>query len=160
MGYCAAKDEKYFGFKGHIVITQEGVAKRISVAAANIDERDVLPEVAEGIKGDIIADKGLIRPSLTTELADQGLNLHIPLRKNMHDPRPRSFVNKIMDVRRKVETVIGQVADRFHIQTIRAKDTWHLMAKVRRRILAHTVCFFINSPINPRAPLQLENLLP
>jgi hypothetical protein len=159
VGYCAAKDEKYFGFKGHLLITPEGVAKKLSVAAANIDERDVLPEVAEGIRGDVIADKGLIRPALTRELADQGLNLHTPLRKNMDDPRPRSFVNKIMDIRRKVETVIGQLAERFHIQAIRAKDTWHLMAKVGRKILAHTVCFFINQTVNPLAPLQLENLL-
>jgi hypothetical protein len=159
VGYCAAKDEKYFGFKGHLLITPEGVTKRISIAAANLDERDLLPEVAQGLQGDVIADKGLIRPLLREALAGQGLMLHTPLRKNMQDPRPRAFVTKIMDVRRKVETVIGQLVERFRIQSIRAKDTWHLMAKVDRKILAHTVCFFINSSINPHAPLQLENLL-
>lgn len=159
VGYCAAKDEKYFGFKGHLLMTPEGITKRLSVAAANIDERDMLPEVTQGLKGDVIADKGLIRPELTEALAYQGLVLHTPLRKNMKDTRPKNFVTKIMNVRRKVETVIGQLVERFHIQTIKAKDTWHLMAKVGRKILAHTVCFFINQTINPHAPLQLENLL-
>lgn len=159
VGYCAAKDEKYFGFKGHLLITAEGVTKMISVAPANIDERDVLPEVVFGLQGDIIADKGLIRPELIEMLACQGLTLHTPLRKNMKDKRPKSFVTRIMDIRRKVETVIGQLVERFKIQSIKAKDSWHLMSKIGRKILAHTVCFYLNKFLNPTAPLQLENLM-
>ena len=60
VGYCAAKDEKYFGFKGHLLVTQKGVAHSMTIAAANIDERDVLPEVIQFPSGDLIADKGLI----------------------------------------------------------------------------------------------------
>jgi len=67
-GYCAAKDEHYFGFKGHILTTQEGLITEIAVAGANIDERDVLPQLAEGYSGILIADKGLIRPALKEEL--------------------------------------------------------------------------------------------
>ena len=159
VGYCAAKDEKYFGFKGHLLISHQGVIRAISVTPANIDERDVLPEVLEGLTGDTLADKGLICLDLNESLANHGLHLHTPLRKNMKDPRPKSFVSQIMNIRRKVETVIGQLVDRIHIQTIRSKDTWHLMAKIGRKILSHTVCFFINLSRNPDAPLQLDLLL-
>jgi hypothetical protein len=141
------------------LISHHGVTKGFSIAPANIDERDVLPEVVEGLRGDVIADKGLIRPELTQELFEQGLELHTPLRKNMKDPRPKAFVYKIMNVRRKVETVIGQLVERFKIQAIRARDDWHLRAKIGRKILAHTTCFFINQCVNPEAPLQLEFLL-
>lgn len=158
-GFCAAKDDHYFGFKGHIIITSCGITKSFSVAPANIDERDILPEVSEGLTGDIIADKGLIRPELTLQLAQNGVNLHTPLRNNMKDPRPKRFVKQIMNIRRLVETVIGQLTERFKIQAIKAKDMWHLMAKINRKILAHTVCFAINKNINPHNPLQIENIL-
>lgn len=158
-GFCAAKEEHYFGFKGHLVITSGGIVKVCSVAPANVDERDMLPEVAQGLKGDIIADKGLIRPELTQYLAENGIDLHTPLRTNMHDPRPKAFVKQIMNIRRLVETVIGQLTDRFKIQQIKAKDTWHLMAKIKRKILAHTICIAINKTINPHNWLQIDNIL-
>ena len=159
VGYCAAKDEHYFGFKGHVIITACGAIRSIEVAAANIDERDMLSEVSAGLTGDIIADKGLIRPELTRALASSGIHLHTPLRKNMNDPRPQSFVKHLMNIRRIVETLIGQLTERFKIQAIKAKDTWHLMAKITRKILAHTVCFAINQTINPDNPLQIDRIL-
>jgi len=159
IGYCAAKDVKYFGFKGHLLITQEGVTRSISIAPANIDERDILPEVALNLTGDVIADKGLIRPELTQSLENQGLRLHTPLRRNMNDSRPMTFVFQIMNIRRKVETVIGQLVERFKIQEIKAQDSWHLLAKVGRKILAHTFSFLLNKKVNPQNPLQLELLL-
>jgi len=159
VGYCAAKDEHYFGFKGHVAITTCGAIRSIGVASANIDERDMLPEVSAGLTGDIIADKGLIRPELTRELASNGIHLHTPLRKNMDDPRPQSFIRHIMNIRRIVETLIGQLTERFKIQAIKAKDNRHLMAKITRKILAHTVCFAINQTINPDNPLQIDRIL-
>jgi hypothetical protein len=142
-GYCAAKDKKYFGFKGHAVTNQHGLIVNFTFAPANIDERDVLPELVTEYKGTLIADKGLIRPELKAELAMQHLELQTPLRKNMKDPRPKSVVHQMMRVRRLIETVFGQLADRFNIQSIKAMDLWHLTAKVGRKVLAHTVAFLL-----------------
>ena len=87
-----------------------------------------------------------MRPSLKKELGDYGLDLQTPLRDNMVDTRPRKWVQQIMSIRRTIETVISQLADRFQVQSIKAKDLWHLSAKVGRKILAHTCCFFtVNS---------------
>ena len=158
-GYCAAKDEHYFGFKGHILITQHGCAVAYELAAANIDERDIVPEIAKKLKGILLADKGLIRPELKAELAKQDLDLQTPYRKNMADSRPKETVSIMMNIRRKVETVIGQLVDRFHIQAIKAKNLWHLCAKVGRKILSHTICFMFNKIANPDRPLALELLL-
>ena len=159
VGYCASKDEKYFGFKGHLLVSVEGVTKGFCFSPANVDERDMLPNVVGNLSGDIIADKGLIRPELKENLSKQGMNLHTPLRKNMNESRPKQFIRQIMNIRRKVETVIGQLVDRFQIQKIRAKDHWHLMAKIGRKILAHSMCFLINRSINTDKPLKLEALI-
>ncbi len=136
------------------------MARALSVTPANVDERDVLRGTTQNIKGDVIGDKGLIRPELNITLKNRGIFLHTPLRKNMYDPRTKSFASQLMNIRRQVETVIGQLVDRFKIQAIKAKDSWHLMAKIGRKLLSHTICFFINLSRNPMCPLQLENLLP
>lgn len=143
-GYCAAKKEKYYGFEGHLVINYDGVICGYTFAAANIDERDVLQDMTDGLRGFLLGDKGYIRPILKEELAEQGLNLQTPLRKNMHDDRPKSFVEQIVSVRRRVETVIGQLTERFHIETVHARDMWHLASRFIRKLLAHTMGVFLN----------------
>lgn len=91
-GYCAAKDEFYCGFEGHIIINLEGVISGYTFAPANIDERDVLQDMTDGIHGLLIGDKGFIKPFLKQELSEHEIDLQTPLRKNMVDTRPKSFV--------------------------------------------------------------------
>ena len=142
-GYCAAKDEKYFGFKGHLLTNQNGVIVDFELTAANEDEQNALEYLAVP-NTTIIADKALLGAPLKQRLLEEKqVNLQTPLRKNMKDNWPKSFVNQIMNVRRKIETVIGQLAERFKIQQIRAKDLWHLNAKIQRKICSHTIAFFI-----------------
>jgi len=52
------------------------------------------------------------------------------------------FVDQLMSSRRLVETVIGQLSERFHIEKVRARDNWHLANRFIRKVLAHTMgCF-------------------
>jgi hypothetical protein len=105
--YCAAKDEFYYGFEGHILINFAGVISGYTFAPANVDERDVLQDMTQGLRGLLIGDKGYIRSSLEEELAAQGIDLQTPLRNNMTDTRPASFVQQLLSARRLVETVCG-----------------------------------------------------
>lgn len=157
-GYCAAKDEHYYGFEGHLTINLEGVVSGYTFAPANVDERDVLPDTTQGISGLLIGDKGYIRPLLRQELFEKGIDLQTPLRKNMVDTRPESFVQQLMSARRLVETVIGQLTGRFNIEKVRARDLWHLTNRFVRKLLAHTVAVFLNHRLK-REPLQFEGLV-
>jgi hypothetical protein len=47
-------------------------------------------------------------------------------------------------VRRLSETVMGQLTERFNIEKVRARDLWHLTSRCHRKLLAHTVCFWLN----------------
>ena len=38
-GFCASKEETYYGFKGNLMISSEGVITGITLTAANVDER-------------------------------------------------------------------------------------------------------------------------
>lgn len=156
--YCAAKQEKYYGFKGHITINFSGMITGYTFAPANCDERDVAPEITQGIHGLLGADKGYLRPELKQYYAFQHVDLQTPYRKNMVDLRPKGSMRILMNARRKIETVIGQLTDRFHIQKVRARDMWHLSHRVIRKILSHTISVVLNTRLgNP--PLQLECLI-
>lgn len=141
-----------------MVVNDEGIICGYTFAAATIDERDVLQDMTEGLKGLLIGDKGFIRPLLKEELVRQQIDLQTPLRKNMTDPRPNPVVKRLMTVRRLVETVISQLAERFHVEKVHARDLWHLTNRFIRKLLAHTIGVFLNKLLgNP--PLHFDALV-
>ena len=143
-GYCAAKDEKYYGFHGHLVISSEGVITGFSLTAANISEREALWDLVGGIRGLLIADKGYLGSSLQNDLSFHQLNLQTPKRSNMNDLRPQYWVRLLVKTRRLIETVIGQLVERFHFAKVRARDLWHLTSRISRKLLAHTIALWLN----------------
>jgi hypothetical protein len=157
-GYCATKKEVYYGFHGHLVINSIGVISGATFTAANIDERGICPEILERLQGLVVGDKGYIRPELKESLAEDGLYLETPLRDNMKEERSNSFLKWMKSKRRLIETVIGQLAERFHIEKIRARDIWHQYSRFWRKLLAHTVCLKINLSIG-NDPLQFDSLI-
>jgi Transposase DDE domain len=157
-GYCATKKERYYGFRGHLVISSLGVITAATFTAANVDERDVCPELVERIQGLLSGDKGFIRPKLQEDLSRRKLYLQTPLRENMRDNCPKNFVRWINGKRRLIETVIGQLTERFHIEKERARDLWHKASRFWRKILAHTICVQINIDLG-NEPLQFELLI-
>lgn len=157
-GYCAAKKENYYGFRGHLVINSIGVITAAAFTGANIDERDVCPELVEKIKGLLLGDKGFLRPELKNQLEEQELHLQTPLRDNMKDERPKDFLNWMMSTRRLIETVIGQLTERFHIEKVRARDTWHQCSRFWRKLLAHTASIRLSLNMDNES-LQFEHLI-
>ena len=159
VGYCATKEEYYWGFHGHVVISRTGVMTGLTVTAANVDERAALFEVIEDIRGLRIGDKGYISHGLHEELLhSQAIDLQTPLRANMIEVRAPHWVRQLVATRRLVETVIGQLTERFHIQKVRARDRWHLTSRLSRKILAHTMGVFLNTMLG-REPLQFDGLV-
>lgn len=157
-GYCATKKEHYYGFRGHIIINSVGVITAATYTAANVDERDVVPELAIKIKGLLIGDKGYIRPSLKEELSKNEVYLETSLRGNMEDNRTKYYLKWLTSSRRLIETVIGQLTDRFHIEKVRARNLWHQTSRFWRKLLAHTAFIKISMDIN-NEPLQFEHII-
>jgi hypothetical protein len=138
-GFCAAKDEYYYGFKGHVMINLRQQVMGFTLAPANIDERDVLDNIRGAMTGLIIGDKGLLSESKRAELAEVHIDLQTPLRDNMRDPRPKSCVQRLLKVRRRVETAIGQLVDFFGFAKCKTRDIWHLTAKLLRKLIAYNL---------------------
>ena len=45
--YCAAKQERYYGFEGHLLVNLSGMIKGFTFAPANVDERAVAPDITD-----------------------------------------------------------------------------------------------------------------
>ena len=86
------------------------------------------------------------------------IDLQTAVRSNMKEERSEKFIRWLVSIRRLVETVIGQLTERFHIEKVRARTLWSFTNRIARKILSHTVCVCINKQIgNP--PLQFELLV-
>lgn len=157
-GYCAAKDEHYYGFKGHILINSEGVIWSSDLAAANVDERDVLPLMTGGVQGLLLGDKGYIRPILSQEMEQNGIKLLTPVRCNMKKGVWEKAKKFFGDTRRRIETVISQLSERFHAEKVRARDLWHLTSRWARKMLSHTLAIWINK-MRGANPLDFEGII-
>ena len=59
---------------------------------------------------------------------------------------------------RLTETVVGQLTERFHVQRMRVRRSWTLIAKWYRKILVHTVCIWLNIQFG-RSPLDFDGLV-
>jgi hypothetical protein len=157
-GYCAAKDEYYYGLKANVLIDPRGVVVGITITAANVDERDSVYDVLQAIAGLLLGDKGYIRPQFKADCAAMGIDLQTPVRKNMIEQRPGWWLKRLRRVRKRVETVISQLEQRLGLATTRARDAWHLTNQVTRKLLAHTVGVWLNIQ-QGREPLQLDGLV-
>jgi hypothetical protein len=157
-GYCAAKDEHYYGLRANLLIDLRGVVAGITLTAANVDERDSAYDLLQAIEGLMLGDKGYIRPQFKADCAALGIDLQTPLRTNMTERRPRWWLRLLRRLRKRIETVISQLEQRFGLAKTRARDVWHLTNQITRKILAHTLGVWLNIQ-QGREPLELDGLV-
>lgn len=65
-GSSKTKLGTFYGFRGHLLIDASGIVLGLSITAANVDERAVVPELTMGLEGRLLRDKGYISHALQT----------------------------------------------------------------------------------------------
>lgn len=144
-GFCAAKDEHYYGLRGHIVLAMKGFIAAFIVTPANIDERQGLWDIAGSIQGLLIGDKGFIGEQWKQDMTAQGIDLQTPLRGNMPDGRPKWALKNLLRVRKSVETALSVLTEYFALTRIKAHDLWHYASKLSRKLLAYNFSIALKS---------------
>jgi len=159
-GYCAAKDMHYYGFKLGLRTSRIGMITHFDLLPARPHDIQLLDDLVAGFQqGTILADKGFIDAHRQAILARKGIFLAAQTRKNMlSSDLPQSIRKRFRRWRKRIETVISQLAVRFQIERIRARDLWHFQSRLIRKILAHTICVFINLQLG-RPPLDFSGLV-
>jgi hypothetical protein len=158
-GCCAAKDMHYYGFKLGLRISQLGMITHYPLLAARPHDIQSLDTLLEGFEGIAPADKGFIDEYRHSLLLERHRILVVtPVRKNMKTNLPKPLRRFCKRIRKFVETVGSHLTERFKVDQIRVHDLWHFQHRLIRKILAHTVCVFLNLMLR-RPPLDLDGLV-
>jgi Transposase DDE domain len=148
--------QTFYGFRVHVRLCWPGVISRLVLAPANVWEPAVVPLLAEGTLGLVVGDRNYHAPRIADELASYGVQLLAPRRHKSRDPHP-SWNLVLSHVRYRIDTVFGQLTERFHAKRVWARDAWHLWSRLLRKVLSHTLALLFNQSAPER--LRLACLL-
>lgn len=157
-GRDATSRSFFYGLRVHLRVQWPGVVTAVSVAPANRSDLEVAPELVDGLRGEVLADRNYWNPRLRAELAAEGITLLAPYRHRSEDPTPQRsrLLNR---VRRQIETIASQLVERFHLKRVWARDAWHLTNRILRKVLSHTLAIRLNVAQGAEEPRQLARLL-
>lgn len=159
-GYDHLIKRTFYGLRLHLRTTREGVILGYELAPARASEAAVLAELEppEGSTG--IGDRGYGGAPLREQMARRGVRLLAPPKcKRQDKPADRQRAAALASVRYRLETVNGQLAERYEIKRTWARDRWHLCHRVARKILSHTVMVRL-AVRHHFPPLSFDRLLP
>jgi hypothetical protein len=156
-GYCHLRKRTFYGFRLHLRTTRDGVILAYQLAPARASERAVLTELGPEAGTTGIGDRNYWSPELRERLAAAGVRLVAPLNQKGRDPDPAGSA-RLAGVRYRIESVNGQLAERYGAKRTWARDLWHLCHRLVRKVLSHTalVCVTVRHGISP---LSFDRLL-
>lgn len=159
-GYCAAKKERYYGFKVLLLTTESGIPVDYIVDAANVDERELLLRTNLPDGALVIGDKGFMGEKFAEDLLQySNAQIITQKRSNMLKQLPKSLNKLIGKIRKRIETCISQLIEQFTMSTTKARSYHGFLGRLNRKILAYTTALFFNYQIVKDQFTQLELLI-
>lgn len=131
----------FYGFRLHVKINWPGVITAFELTPANGADVTAAADLLELAHGWALGDRAYASKTLKAELHTQALALLTPHQTRKHEKTPWPFW--LVLKRRRVETVLGQLVERFRAKRTWARDLWHLCSRWLRKVLAHTVGVFL-----------------
>ena len=136
-GYCAAKKEKFFGYRLHLVCTIEGIPVAFTILPASYHDltpvHELTYELSPGAKviGDTAYNSAKDEASI---LEDTGVRL-VPQRKVNRWPNRLEDAIDLVECRHQIETVNSQL-EAMGVQRLHARTNEGIELKVRASVLA------------------------
>lgn len=143
-GYCASKQEHYYGYKLHSVHTLEGVIVHPDLASARAHDSKYLSDLQIRLFNSLlITDKGYVSEDWQEGFWTQNnVLLYTPKRKNQDVAV--HFVALFDRLRRQVERTYSQLKDQFLIERNYAKSFWGYKTRILSKITALTMVQYLN----------------
>jgi len=136
-GYCAAKGEKFFGWRLHLVCTVEGVPVAFDLLPASWHDLTPVHELTSGLPAGASAygDKAYnSRRDEASILADTAVRL-VPIRKANMQPNLWADKLALRAYRKAIETLNSQL-EAMGVQRLHARSTAGVELKVQASLLA------------------------
>ncbi len=155
-GYDEMTKQTFYGLRVHLRVCWPGVIVDADLAPANAHDLHLAEELLEDAKGWALGDRNYWSADLTERLGDEGLRLLAPYKskKKEKKPWPRWLTQK----RRRIETVISQLVERYNAKKVWARDRWHLTSRFLRKVLSHTMAVYFCQQVG-LSPLRFSELL-
>jgi hypothetical protein len=154
-------NQTFYGFRLHAKINSLGMIQDFELAPANVHDIKILPEMIRNDNGMLLADRAYLSEPLKQQLIEQQrLELSIPTKYGEPTNLSRRELVKRKRLRRSIETVGSQLCHDLHIKKIWARDLWHLIHRICRKILAHTigVIYCLRENLNPLSIKKLVTI--
>jgi hypothetical protein len=155
-GFDEMAKQTFYGMRAHLRVCWPGVIVAFDLAPANVHELVVAEPLVDGARGHVLGDRNYWSPALAARLADRGLKLLAPYRSAKREKKRWPLL--LVQTRRRIETVIGQLTERFHAKRVWARDAWHCWSRLLRKVMAHTL-FVQLCQRHDLLPLRLAELV-
>lgn len=145
-GKVTSKKQTIYGYKLHLLVTFSGVIRDFHLAPANACDLQVGVELLSDHSDLLVlGDKAYISAAEAAELRQQRRIYLLTLpRRNQKQQLPPSVAQAINSARQIIETVNGQLAEQFHVETNHAHTFWGLCTRLLGKLTAHTLCIYLN----------------
>ena len=152
--------DTFFGFRGSLITTVDGLPIDFAIASADRDDREGLPLLAERRWYPILlGDKGYISQQLQAEVLETENTVLFPtLRRNQKQQYPEAFGKLQVRLRRRIETTISQLTEQFHVSRVRARTHWGLRTRISNKFGACLLGAFVNQCLG-RPLMKLKDLV-
>jgi IS5 family transposase len=159
-GKVSTKQQTIYGYKRHLLMTLGGLILDFVLAPANAHDGTVGVELLEEHTHlTVIGDKAYIHAARAAELrASQGLDLLTLPRANQTRQVSTVYRRRLNQARQIIETVNGQLAGQFQVETNHAHRFAGLWARLYTKLAAHTLCIYLNRLLGNRDSLQIKGL--
>lgn len=137
----AARDKSstgwYFGFKLHLAVNERGEILGFYLTAANVDEREPVEWITQGLWGKLVGDKGYISQELFEKLMQRGLKLITKLRRNMKNRLLELEDKLLLRKRAIIETINDQLKNISNIEHSRHRSLWNFLGNLASGLIAY-----------------------
>lgn len=156
-GYDDRVRQRFFGLRAHVRVCWPGVIVALALHPANLHDRWVAEDMLPPQSGWLLGDGNYWSPLLNGDCAQRGLHLTAPAKSSVRRPHP--WPRWLIQTRRRIETVIGQLAERYSGKRLWVHDTWHLCSRWLRKVLSHTLAIFCAQQLGLESPIRFDALL-
>jgi hypothetical protein len=127
----------FYGFKLHLVANDVGELLACRLTPGNTDDRRPLPQMAQGLFGKLIGDKGYLSKGLVAWLLERGVELLTPIKRNMKPRLVRLNDKLLLRKRVLIETINDQLKNISQIEHSRHRSPANFLVNVLAGLLAY-----------------------
>lgn len=129
----------FFGFKLHLVITDQGGLVHFFLTQGNVPDnsRMVIDTLTHNLYGRLFGDKGYLSTKLRDWLRERGVTLVTKIKRNMRNCLMPLIDKLLLRKRALIETVNDQLKNIYHIDHTRHRSPYNFVTNIMMGLVAY-----------------------